>query len=233
LSAAGGFDRSLESAENRRISWLGVLVVEAAISECGCEFEEADALERRTLWTLLAINASMFVVEAVAGWLGESTGLLADSLDMLADATVYGIGLYAVGRPLIAKARAAFASGVMQIVLGIGVLGDVARRFLVGSDPISTLMIAVGAVALVANVTSLLLIAKHRQGGVHMRASWIFSKNDVIANLGIIFSGALVIVLGSRFPDLVIGAAIATIVIRGGLEILREANAVKEKAIRA
>ena len=207
--------------------------MEATISDCGCELEEADALERRTLWTLLAINASMFVVEAVAGWLGESTGLIADSLDMLADATVYGIGLYAVGRPLMAKARAAFASGVSQIVLGIGVLGDVARRFQVGSDPISALMIAVGAVALVANVTSLLLIAKHRQGGVHMRASWIFSKNDVIANVGIILSGVLVIVLGSRFPDLVIGAAIATIVIRGGLEILREANAVKEKAIGA
>lgn len=207
--------------------------MEATISDCGCELEEADALERRTLWSLLAINASMFVVEAVAGWLWESTGLIADSLDMLADATVYGIGLYAVGRPLMAKARAAFASGVSQIALGIGVLGDVARRFLVGSDPISALMIAVGAVALVANVTCLLLIAKHRQGGVHMRASWIFSKNDVIANLGVIFSGALVIVLGSRFPDLVIGAAIATIVIRGGFEILREANAVKEKAISA
>jgi len=207
--------------------------VEATISDCGCELEEADALERRTLWSLLAINASMFVVEAVAGWIGESTGLLADSLDMLADATVYGIGLYAVGRPLITKARAALASGVLQIVLGIGVLLDVARRFLVGSEPISALMIGVGAVALIANVTGLLLIAKHRQGGVHMRASWIFSKNDVIANLGVIFSGALVIVLGSRFPDLVIGAAIATIVIRGGFEILREANAVKEKAISA
>ncbi|MGH7431707.1 MAG: cation transporter [Candidatus Methylomirabilales bacterium] len=203
------------------------------MSDSGCELEEADALERRTLWTLLIINASMFVVEAVAGWLGESTGLLADSLDMLADATVYGIGLYAVGRSLIAKARAAFASGVSQIVLGIGVLVDVARRFLVGSEPISAVMIVVGTVALIANVTSLLLIAKHRQGGVHMRASWIFSKNDVIANLGVILSGALVVVLGSRFPDLVIGAAIATIVIRGGLEILREANEVKEKAIGA
>jgi Co/Zn/Cd efflux system component len=201
--------------------------------DCGCGLEETDVLERRTLWTLLAINASMFVIEAVAGWLGESTGLLADSLDMLADAAVYGIGLYAVGRPLIAKARVAFASGASQIALGIGVLVNVARRFLVGSDPISGLMIAVGAVALVANVTGLLLIAKHRHGGVHMRASWIFSKNDVIANLGIIFSGALVIVLGSRFPDLVIGAAIATIVIKGGFEILREANAVKEGAIGA
>ncbi len=199
--------------------------------DCGCGLEETDALERRTLWTLLAINASMFVIEAVAGWLGESTGLLADSLDMLADATVYGIGLYAVGKPLIAKARAAFASGVSQIVLGIGVLVDVARRLLVGSEPISAVMIVVGIVALVANVTGLLLIAKHRQGGIHMRASWIFSKNDVIANLGIILSGALVVVLGSRFPDLVIGAAIATIVIRGGLDILREANAVKEKTI--
>lgn len=203
------------------------------MSGCGCEIDETSSLERKTLWTLLLINALMFVVEAVAGWLGESTGLLADSLDMLADASVYGIGLYAVGRARIVKAHAAFASGVLQIGLGIGVSFEVARRFLFGSEPVSHLMMAIGAVAFVANVTCLVLISKHQESGVHMRASWIFSKNDVIANIGVIVSGALVMYLGSRGPDLIIGALIAGVVVRGGFEIIREANQAKEKPVSA
>lgn len=192
--------------------------------ECGCELDEAAELERRTLWILLAINAVMFAGEAVAGWLGESTGLLADSLDMFADASVYGIALYAVGRSRRLQASAAKGSGMVQVLLGIGVLGQVIVRFLRGSEPVSILMMGVGTVALAANITCLVLIAKHREGGVHMRASWIFSANDVIANAGVIVSGALVMYLGSRVPDLVIGAVISALVIRGGLRILREAK---------
>ena len=192
--------------------------------ECGCELEEAAKLERRTLSIMLAINAAMFVGEAIAGWLGESTGLLADSLDMFADASVYGIALFAVGRSRSLQAGAAKGSGVVQIIFGIGVLIQVTMRFLWGSDPVSALMMAVGAVALVANVTCLVLLAKHRKGGVLMRASWIFSANDVIANVGVIVSGALVMALGSRVPDLVIGAVISVLVVRGGFRILREAK---------
>jgi len=186
--------------------------------------EETEGLERRTLWTLLAINAAMFIVELVAGWRGESTGLLADSLDMLADASVYGIALYAVGRSQRLQANAATASGLLQIALGLGVLFEVARRFARGSEPVSLLMMTVGTVALVANVSCLALIAKHREGGVHMRASWIFSTNDVIANCGVIISGILVRTLGSRLPDLVIGTVISAVVLRGGVQILREAS---------
>ncbi len=98
------------------------------------------------------------------------------------------------------------------------------RRFVYGSDPVSMLMMVVGAIALVANVWCLLLIAKHREGGVHMRASWIFSTNDVITNLGVILSGGLVLYLGSRVPDLVIGALISVVVVRGGVQILGEAK---------
>ena len=192
------------------------------MSDCGCG-EEAAHLERRTLWTLLAINGAMFVAELVAGWLGDSTGLMADALDMFADAAVYGIALRAVGGSLRHQARAAAASGVLQIVLGTGVLLEAGRRYLHGSDPASWLMIGVGVVALAANSGCLLLIAKHRGGGVHMRASWIFSKNDVIANLGVIASGALVMATGSRLPDLAIGTVIALVVLRGGAQILREA----------
>ncbi len=186
------------------------------------EFQEAAELERRTLWTLLAINGVMFLVEALTGWLADTAGVLADSLDMLADASVYAVALYAVGRSSRIQSCAAKASGVVQIALGLGVLFEVVRRFVSGSDPVSTVMMVVGAVALGANVVCLMLIAKHRHGAIHMRASWIFSANDVIANVGVIVSGALVLLLGSRIPDLVIGAIIAVIVVRGGLKILRE-----------
>jgi Co/Zn/Cd efflux system component len=106
---------------------------------------------------------------------------------------------------------------------------DVFRRFVWGSEPESILMIAIGMVALVANVICLKLISKHREGEVHMRASWVFSKNDVIANLGIIVGGLLVYALGSRFPDLLIGLAISIIVIRGGVHILKDAGNEKLK----
>ena len=192
----------------------------------GCEADNAASLERGTLWTLLAINATMFATEAIVGWLGESTGLLADSLDMLADAGVYGIALYAVGR-LDRQAVAAAISGVLQMLLGLGVLVEVIRRFVVGSEPVSALMMITGALALAANMTCLALIAKHRKGGVHMRASWIFSTNDAIANLGVIVAGGLVWALGSRLPDLIIGSIISLIVLRGSVQILREARQAK------
>ena len=194
------------------------------MSDCGCGTEQADKLERKTLITLLSINGFMFVVEAVLGWYAQSTGLIADSLDMLADATVYGLSLYVVGKGIALQAKSATVSGVLQIVLGVGVLFEVVRRVAFGSEPQSALIVSVGLAALVANVICLFLISKHRDGGVHMRASWIFSTNDVIANLGVILSGVLVWLIGSRYPDLVIGTVISIIVIRGGIKILREAN---------
>ena len=128
----------------------------------------------------------MFLVEITLEIISESTALIADSLDMLADATVYGIGLYAVGKAALMKVKAAHISGMFQIILGIAVLIDIFRRTIYGSDPDSLLMITVGIMAFIANAICLQLISKHRDGEVHMRASWIFSKNDVIANLGII-----------------------------------------------
>lgn len=190
------------------------------MSDCGCAFEARNAEERRTLWLVLVINAFMFVFELTLGLIAESTGLIADSLDMLADASVYAISLYAVGRHVRVQARAATLSGLSQIVLALLVLAEVLRRFVEGSDPASMLMMGVGVVALVANTVCLILIAKHRDGGVHMRASLIFSKNDVIANVGIILAGLLVWLLESRYPDLVIGCIISLVVLRGGVLIL-------------
>ena len=192
---------------------------------CGCEELAKDGEQRSLLLLLLGINLSMFVVEIGAGVMAQSTGLIADSLDMLADAMVYGVALYAVGRSAAAKISAAQLSGAFQILLAVGVAVDVARRFIVGSEPQSNIMMLVGGLALAANVTCLLLISRHRQGEVHMRASWIFSANDVIANIGIIASGALVALLGNRWPDLLVGALIVLLVFRGGVHILRDAAA--------
>lgn len=192
------------------------------MSGCGCEMEARNAQERKTLLIVLGINAFMFVFELVLGLLAESTGLIADSLDMLADALVYSISLYAVGKSANLKTNAARVSGVAQIILALLVLADVLRRFIYGSEPVSTLMMGVGFTALIANSICLSLIAKHRNDGVHMRASLIFSKNDVIANIGVILSGALVWALGSRYPDLVIGLVIAAVVLRSGIHILKE-----------
>lgn len=199
---------------------------------CGCEMEARNELERQTLRIVLGINAFMFLFEIVLGWMAESTGLIADSLDMLADALVYSISLYAVGRSGILQDRAASLSGVVQILLALLVLADVLRRFLHGSEPVSALMMGVGSVALVANAICLMLIAKHRDGGVHMRASLIFSANDVIANLGVIVSGGLVWLSGSRYPDLIIGTAIAWLVLYGGIRILREVSAHRAKGCK-
>ncbi len=203
------------------------------MSDCACGTEQAEKLERTTLTYLLVINGAMFVLEAVLGVVAQSTGLIADSLDMLADAAVYGISLYAVGKGLARQAKAATVSGWLQIILGAGVLLDVLRRFFLGSDPQSVLIMSVGLVALAANIICLMLISKHRDGGVHMRASWIFSTNDVIANCGVIVSGALVWLIGSRYPDLLVGAVIATVVVRGGVKILQEADSARRGAIGA
>lgn len=193
------------------------------MSDCGCEFEAQNQAQKRVLYALLGINASMFLLEFILGWIAESTGLIADSLDMLADASVYAISLYAVGHGVAEKVRAARVSGCLQIALGGFVLLEVVRRSVMGSDPESLLMILVASLALVANVICLALIRKHRDGEVHMRASWIFSANDVIANIGVITAGALVWATGWRWFDLLIGTVVAIVVIRGGLRILREA----------
>lgn len=194
------------------------------MAEDCCSIEVDSAEQARILWIVLGINAAMFVAEFVAGLIAQSTGLIADSLDMLADAAVYGVSLYAVGRSAGLKRRAAMLSGVLQVMLALSVAGEILRRMIVGSEPEPTFMIGVSLIALVANVICLALIAKHRDGEVHMRASWVFSKNDVIANVGVIAAGGLVLLLDEHWPDLVIGSLIVIVVFRGGISILVDAK---------
>jgi Co/Zn/Cd efflux system component len=183
--------------------------------------DKTDAEERSVLKIVFAVNAVMFFTELTYGWLGQSTGLIADSLDMFADAAVFALSLYAVGRAINLKKRAARLSGILQLVLGLGALIEVARRFIAGSEPEAPYMIVVALIALVANAFCMWILAKHRDNGVHMRASWIFLSNDVIANAGVIIAGILVAFTSSHLPDLVAGTIIALIVLRGSINILK------------
>lgn len=201
------------------------------MSDCDCSIEVDSRQQRRVLITLLAINAAMFFLEVVTGILAESTGLIADSLDMLADAVVYGISLYAVGRATSARIRAASVSGYFQLALAVIVALDVSRRAVFGSDPEPAYMVLIGLIALAANLVCLNLITRHRDGGIHMRASWIFSRNDVIANVGVILGGSLVYLTGVRWPDLVVGMAIAYVVFRGALDIIADVRSERSKGM--
>jgi Cation efflux family len=220
-------DNSAEIEEQMRSIGLGAVlertnaVSDDALAQALETAQRVAQRESGILRWLLAINATMFVIEISVGWWAQSTGLIADSLDMFADAAVYGVSLYAVGRSVRMKLRAAHLSGWLQVVLALGALSEVVRRFVFGSEPVSSLMMSFGAFALAANVLCLVLIAKSRDSGAHMKASWIFSANDVIANTGVILAGALVAWTGSRYPDLVIGLIIGLIVLNGARRILQ------------
>lgn len=177
--------------------------------------------EARVLRWLLGLNAAMFVIELLAGWWAQSTGLIADSLDMFADAAVYGMALLAVGQAAGRQKRAARLSGWLQLALAAAALLEVVRRAATGSTPEAPAMMGIAALALAVNLACVALLARHREGAVHMRASWIFSTNDALANLGVILAGALVAWTGSPLPDLLIGLAIALLVAHGARRILR------------
>lgn len=189
-----------------------------------------NAAERRTLKWVLGINATQVVMAGTVGLIAQSTGLLGAALDNLADAGVYVVSLYAVGRSVVAKARAARLSGWLLILLALALLVEIIRRYVVGSDPIGLAMILTAIANAATNLVNLWLLRSHREAGVHLKASWIFTTNDMLANLGIAASGVAVMVLDSPLPDLLIGLAVVAIVFKGGREILEEARRAGESA---
>jgi Co/Zn/Cd efflux system component len=169
----------------------------------------------------LALNATMFVVGLGAGIIADSLGLVADSLDMLADAGAYGLSLAAIGRPIHFKTRVARISGILLLVLGAGVLTDAIRRSAGGSDPDSGIIIVIALASLVVNAFVIRQLTRFRRGEVHLRAAWLFTRADVVANLGVICAGLIVMVTGSAVPDLIAGVAIGLYVMNEARGILR------------
>jgi Co/Zn/Cd efflux system component len=186
------------------------------------EFEE-QSNQKKLLWTVLIINFAFFLIEMTTGLISKSMGLVADSLDMLADSFVYGIGLLAVGKTLTRKKRIAKLAGYFQITLAVIGFLEVLRRFFgAGILPDFKTMIFVSVLALIANGICLYLLQKSKsKEEAHMKASMIFTSNDVIINLGVIFAGLLVNWLNSNKPDLIIGTIVFLVVIQGAIRILK------------
>lgn len=189
-----------------------------------CATEAKNNKERRLLWIVLGLNAVMFFVEFIAGWIANSTSLMADSLDMLADAVVYSLSLYAVGKTIIQKARSALVNGYLQLCLGVFVLVHIGWKIYTQATPDEFIMTWVAVLALVVNVSCFLILYQFRQGDVNLRASWICSRNDMLANCGVIIAALLVPVVNAAWPDWLIAAVIALVVIRSALQIIKEAN---------
>ena len=195
------------------------------MTDYGCEVREATtADERRVLLVALSLNAAMAVVGGLAGWIAQSTGLLADALDMLSDATAYAIALVAIGRSTLFKIKAANLSGGVLLVLGVIVLVEVGRRLIYGAEPLSQWMIGTALLSLAVNLVVLRLLAPMKSGEVHLRATWLFTRADVVANLGVILAGLLILWFGTPYPDYVIGTLIGLYVIKEAVEILRDAR---------
>jgi Co/Zn/Cd efflux system component len=193
---------------------------------CGHSDESTETeAQRRVLRIALVLNVTMFIAGLVAGLLGQSSSLIADALDMLADASAYAIALGAIGRSTRFKAGAATLSGSLLLLLGVLVLLDVGRRALFGSEPESLVMMAVAFLSLLVNANVLRMLGRYREGEVHLRATWIFTRVDVIANVGVMLSGLVVLLTSSRFPDLIMGGAIGVYVVKEAFEILSEARA--------
>jgi len=185
-------------------------------------FEENNN-QSRLLWTVLIINFLFFIIEISTGLISKSMGLVADSLDMLADSFVYGISLFAVGGSLIRKKKIAKLAGYFQIVLAVIGFAEVSRRFFnIESLPNFKTIIIVSIFALIANVICLYILQKSKsKNEAHMKASMIFTSNDIIINLGVICAGILVNVLNSNKPDLIIGVIVFVLVIQGAIRILK------------
>lgn len=198
------------------------------MSDCGCEPIPAETVEqRRTLKIALGLNAAMFAVELTAGLIGNSMGLVAEGLDNLTDAAAYGIAMMAIGSSPMFKVRAATASGSALLLLGLAVLIEVVRRALYGEAPDGLLMLLIASVSLTVNWSVLRMLSKYRDSDVHLRATWIFTRADVIANLALIASGIVVLSTGYRIVDLLVGAGIGLYVISEAIGILGDARKAK------
>jgi cation diffusion facilitator family transporter len=188
--------------------------------------------QRRVLTAVLWINAILFVIELGSGLLAHSTALVADSVDMLGDALVYGFSLYAVSRGLAWQARAALLKGSIMAAFGAGILLEVVAKLLRGLAPAADLMTGVGLLALAANVLCLGLLSRHRDDDINMASAWACSRNDVLANVGVLVAAGAVALTGSAWPDIVVGLLIAALFATTAVGVIREARRLLRGPVR-
>lgn len=187
------------------------------------ELDVGDAAQRRVLLQVLLLNAGLATGLFIAGLIADSSALTANALDNLSDAMTYGVSFFAVTRSQRAKSISAGVTGVMLLVLAVGVAIDAARRYVTGSAPIGGAMMGMAIVAVVVNATCVKLLRRFRRSDVNLRAAWTMSVNDFASNFGIVIAGGLVAWLGTNWPDLVLALAIAAVALYGGVKTLRDA----------
>lgn len=178
---------------------------------------------RRALWVVVVLNIGYGVVEMAGGFLARSQALKADALDFLGDGTITLLGLAALAWGARWRARAALLQGIFLAALGLGVLATTVYRTFVLHSPEAALMGGFGLVALAVNVASTMVLMKHREGDANVRAVWLFSRNDAIGNTAVIVAAGLVWLTGTRWPDLVVAAAIASLFLHSAWEIVTDA----------
>jgi len=191
-----------------------------------CEIDALRTRQSSTLKIVLGINAVMFIVELIAGLLGSSVSLVADSLDMLGDALVYAFSLYVVARSAAMKAKAALLKGAIMAAFGIFVLGQAIYRIVFPQLPVFEAIGAIGLLALAANSTCFFLLWRHRADDINMSSVWLCSRNDIIANVSVLLAALGVWLTHSGWPDILIGLALAVLFLRSALHVLR--GAIKE-----
>ena len=194
-----------------------------ACSDCNNSFDGMSAEYRRRLWWVIAINASMFVVEMGGGALAGSQAVQADALDFIGDALTYGITLAVIGMSPVVRARAALAKGVSLMLMGMWVFGSTAYHILVLGLPQAEWMGAIGLLALAANLTSVLLLAKYKDGDANVRSVWLCSRNDAIGNVAVMLAAGAVAVTGTAWPDLAVAGIMAGLFFWSSVQILRQA----------
>ncbi len=187
-----------------------------------CEITALRESHGHVLWIVLVINAVMFFVEGTAGLFAHSTSLLADALDMLGDALVYGFSLFVLARSARWQASAALMKGIFMLAFGVGVLIEAAYKVLHPVMPGVETMGIVGGLALTANLACFFLLYRHRSDNLNMSSTWLCSRNDLIANVGVLLAAGSSYLLFSRWPDIIVGVIIASLFLKSSFHVLRQ-----------
>ena len=201
-------------------------------ASCGHQvsFDGTSSGYRRALWAVIALNATMFGVEITAGALAGSQALRADALDFLADALTYGASLWVIGRPLATRARVVMAKGISLLLMGLWVFGSTLWLLLGPGLPRAEVMGIVGALALTANLASVLILLRYRDGDANVRSVWLCSRNDAVGNVAVMGAALLVGITATPWPDLAVAAAMSGLFLSSAWQILTRARAELKQA---
>lgn len=191
---------------------------------CSIPPKENITQQKSMLWIVLFLNAVMFFVEVYAGLVAHSSAILADSLDMLGDALVYGLSIWSLYKTELWKGRVSMAKGVIMAILALVVIGEALWKVFSPIDVQGSVMTGIGLLALSVNAMCFAMLSRHKKGGINIRSAWICSRNDLLANTGVLVGGLFVIATSSKWPDIIIALAIGCYVLKSAVDVLRESK---------